>query len=194
MSLRIGSVLFVVTCVAQLAYPASMIGGHERILRAGTPVRIRCQTVGSERRPARSLRATSPRDLHGSVEKPEDYHASSTVYALLETDAEGFARLGGIRNRAPETGLYVRAQVREVNAETKDVIVGLPFDRYYMDEYDAPRAENAYRSGAGKGDAFVVLRVKEGRAAIEDLFVAADRWGAPLRPGALTGPGPDRIR
>ncbi len=171
MSLRIGSVLFVVTCVAQLAYPASMIVGHERILRAGTPVRIRCQTVD----PSDILRGRYVRlrleTFTVPVEKPEDYHASSTVYALLETDAEGFARLGGICSRAPETGLYVRARVREVNAETKEVTVGLPFDRYYMDEYDAPRAENAYRSGAGKGDAFVVLRVKGGRAAIEDLFV-----------------------
>ena len=45
MSLRIGSVLFIVTCVAQLAYPASMIVGYERTLRTGTPVRIRCQAV-----------------------------------------------------------------------------------------------------------------------------------------------------
>jgi len=171
MSLRIGSVLFVVTCVAQLAYPASMIVGHERILRAGTPVRIRCEAVDpSDLLRGRYLRLrletfTIP------VESPEAYHGSPTVYALLETDAAGFALLGGIRDTAPETGLYVRAEVREVNAETREITVGLPFDRYYMDEYDAPRAESAYRSGAGRGDAFVVLRVRAGRAAIEDLFV-----------------------
>jgi uncharacterized membrane-anchored protein len=105
------------------------------------------------------------------VERPEAYHGSPRVYALLETDAAGFARLGGIRDEAPETGLYLRAEVRAVNEETREVTVGLPFDRYYMDEYDAPRAEAAYRSAAGKGDAFVVLRVRGGRAAVEDLFL-----------------------
>jgi uncharacterized membrane-anchored protein len=171
MSLRIGSVLFALTCIAQLAYPASMIVGHERILRAGTPVRIHCQAVD----PSDILRGRYLRlrleTFTAPVENPEDYHGSPTVYALLETDAAGFAHLVGIRDRAPETGLYLRAEVQEVNPETREVTVGLPFDRYYMDEYDAPRAENAYRSGAGKGDAFVVLRVKGGRAAVEDLFV-----------------------
>ena len=172
MSPRIGLVVFALTCVAQLAYPAGMIVGHELILRAGTPVRVRCEAVD----PSDILRGRyvqlrlEPFTI--PVEKPEDYYGSPTVYALLETDAAGFAGLAGIRDQAPETGLYVRAEIREVNAETREVTIGLPFDRYYMDEYDAPRAESAYRSGAGEGDAFVVLRVKGGRAAIEDLFVA----------------------
>jgi uncharacterized membrane-anchored protein len=171
MSPRIGSVVFALTCVAQLAYPAGMIVGHELVLRAGTPVRVRCEAVD----PSDILRGRyvqlrlEPFTI--PVEKPEDYYGSPTVYALLDTDAAGFARLGGIRDRAPESGLYVRAEIQSVNEETREITVGLPFDRYYMDEYEAPRVENAYRSGVGKGDAFVVLRVRGGRAAIEDLFV-----------------------
>jgi uncharacterized membrane-anchored protein len=171
MSLRIGTVLFIVTCVAQLAYPASMIVGYEHTLRAGTPLRIRCQMVD----PSDLLRGRYVQlrlqTFTIPVEQPEAFHRRQTVVALLETDAAGFARLAGIRDQAPETGLYLPAEVEKVNPETREVTVGLPFDRYYMGEYDAPRAENAYRSGARKGDAFVVLRVRRGRAAIEDLFV-----------------------
>jgi len=171
MSLRIGSVLFIVTCVAQLAYPASMIVGYERTLRTGTPVRIRCQAVD----PSDLLRGRYVRLRLESftipVERPEAYYGSPTLYALLETDAQGFARVSGLRDEAPERGLYLPAEVLTVNPETREVTVGLPFDRYYMDEYDAPRAEAAVRGGARKGDTFVVLRVREGRAAIEDLFV-----------------------
>ena len=171
MSRRIGSVLFALTCVAQLAYPASMIVDREHILRAGTPVRVRCEAVD----PSDVLRGRYVRlrleTFTIPVGKPEAYHGSPTVFALLETDAAGFARLAGIRDQAPETGLYLRAEVQVVNSETGEVTVGLPFDRYYMDEYDAPRAEAAVRSGARSGDAFVVLRVRQGRAAIEDLFV-----------------------
>jgi uncharacterized membrane-anchored protein len=171
MSLRSGSVLFIVTCVAQLAYPASMIVGYERTLRAGTPLRVRCQAVD----PSDLLRGRYVQLRLESftipAERPEAYHRSQTVYALLEADAAGFARLGGIRDEAPERGLYLPAEVLAVNPDTREVTVGLPFDRYYMDEYDAPRAEAALRSSASRGDAFVVLRVREGRAAIEDLFV-----------------------
>jgi uncharacterized membrane-anchored protein len=171
MSLRIISALFFATCVAQLAYPASMIVGYERTLRVGTPVRVRCQPVD----PADLLRGRYVRlgleTFRVRVERPETYLEKPTVYALLETDAAGFARLRGIRDQAPETGLYLSAEIREVDQENGEVTVGLPFDRYYMSERDAPRAEAAYQSTAGKGDAFVVLRVRGGRAAIEELFI-----------------------
>jgi uncharacterized membrane-anchored protein len=171
MSPRIVPVLFVLTCVAQLAYPASMIVGQERTLRAGAPVRVRCQAVD----PSDLLRGRYVRlrleTFTIPVERPEAFQGGQSIHALLEPDAEGFARLTAIRDQAPETGLHVSGEVRAVNPETREVTVGLPFDRYYMDEYDALRAEAALRSGAGQGDAFVVLRVRKGRAAIEDLFV-----------------------
>jgi uncharacterized membrane-anchored protein len=171
MSVRIASVVFVATCVAQLAYPASMIVGYERTLRTGTPIRVRCQAVD----PADLLRGRYVRlrleTLTTRVERPVDYQETAKVYALLEPDAAGFARLRGIRDRAPETGLYLPAEVQAADPETGEVTVGLSFDRYYMDEYDAPRAEAAFQSSSAKGDAFVALRVREGRAVIEDLFV-----------------------
>ena len=171
MSLRIGLILFVVTCVAQLAFPASMIVGYERTLRLGTPVRIRCELVD----PSDLLRGRYVwlrlEELKIPVDRPEDYLGRKAVYALLEKDPSGFARLEGIRSQRPDAELYVKAEVRRWDPETREIAVGLPFDRYYMGEDDAPRAETALRRGAAAGEAFVVLRVREGRAAIEGLFV-----------------------
>jgi uncharacterized membrane-anchored protein len=171
MSLRAVWALFFATCLAQLAYPASMIVGHERTLRAGTPVRVRCQPVD----PSDLLRGRYVRlrleTFTVPVERPETYLEKPTVYALLETDAAGFARLAGIRDEAPKTGLYLSAEVRAVDQDKGELTLGLPFDRYYMSERAAPRAEAAYRSAAGQGEAFVVLRLRGGRAAIEDLFI-----------------------
>jgi uncharacterized membrane-anchored protein len=171
MSLRLASVVFVVNCLAQLSYPASMIVGYERTLRTGTPIRVRCQAVD----PADLLRGRYVRlrleTLTTRVERPVEYPENAKVFALLEPDTGGFARLRGIRDRAPETGLYLPAQVRAVNAETGEVTVGLTFDRYYMEEYEAPRAETAFRRSSGEGGAFVVLRVRAGRGVIEDLIV-----------------------
>jgi uncharacterized membrane-anchored protein len=185
MSPRIVSIAFVATCLAQLSYPASMIVGYERTLRTGTPIRVRCQAVD----PADLLRGRYVQlrleTWTTRVERPEEYLESAEVFALLEPDAEGFARLLGIRDRAPETGLYLPAEVRTVDAETGEVTVGLSFDRYYMDEYQAPRAETAFRSSAGKDGAFVVLRVRAGRGVIEDLIVD----GRPIAE-LLSDPGP----
>jgi uncharacterized membrane-anchored protein len=186
MSPRVLSALFLASCLAQLAYPASMIVGHEWTLRAGTPLRVRCQPVD----PSDLLRGRYVRlrleTFTVPVDKPEAYLEKPTAYALLETDAAGFARLGGVRSEAPETGLYVSAEIRAVDREKGEVTLGLPFDRYYMGERAAPLAEAAYRRAAGEGDAFVVLRVRGGQAAIEELYIEG-------RPVAefLAGQAPD---
>ena len=57
---------------------------------------------------------------------------------------------------------------------TSDLVCfDLPFDRYYMEEKLAPAAEAAYRQNSGreKRDAYVVVRIRSGRAVIEDLFI-----------------------
>ena len=89
MSPRIESVVFALTCVAQLAYPAGMIVGHELILRVGTPVRVRCEAVD----PSDILRGRyvqlrlEPFTI--PVEKPEDYYGSPTV----EQDVSGGSKV-----------------------------------------------------------------------------------------------------
>ncbi|MDA3925227.1 MAG: GDYXXLXY domain-containing protein [Kiritimatiellae bacterium] len=57
--------------------------------------------------------------------------------------------------------------------------IEVPFDRYYMDEKLAPRAEQAYRDNSrrGKQDAVLNVRVRNGYALIESLEVG----GVPIR-------------
>ena len=57
--------------------------------------------------------------------------------------------------------------------------VKVPFDRYYMDEKLAPKAEQAYRDNSrqGKQDAILNVRVRSGNALIESLEVG----GVPIR-------------
>ena len=148
MSLRIGSVLFALTCIAQLAYPASMIVGHERILRVGTPVRIHCQAVD----PSDILRGRYVRlrleTFTAPVENPEDYHGSPTVYALLETDAAGFARLVGIRDRAPERILHMA--VRRMLPKNKLATVMLSKLKMYVGSEHPHQAQQPEAIELGK--------------------------------------------
>ena len=55
------------------------------------------------------------------------------------------------------------------------ISVELPFDRYYLDEKLAPKAEQLYnnsrRRGKGKQDAALFVRVRKGRALIETLEI-----------------------
>jgi len=67
-----------------------------------------------------------------------------------------------------------------VNSLTDGLVyVQFPFDRYYMDEHAAPAAEAAYRehSRGEVRDVYVTVRVKDGNAVVEELFIA----GMPIR-------------
>jgi uncharacterized membrane-anchored protein len=57
------------------------------------------------------------------------------------------------------------------------VYLDLPIDRYYMEEKAAPAAERVYRQHTqrDKQDAYVTVRVKDGFAVIEGLFVGGQK-------------------
>ena len=57
--------------------------------------------------------------------------------------------------------------------------IRIPFDRYYLSEHDAPRAETTYREHSRRGslDAYLVVRVRNGSAVLADLVVG----GKPIR-------------
>ncbi len=53
----------------------------------------------------------------------------------------------------------------------------LPFERYYMEEGAAPKAEDLYRqhNQRNKQDAYLTIKVKDGQSAITGLYVAGEK-------------------
>lgn len=99
----------------------------------------------------------------------------AVVWVRLVEDGEGFAQFD-IEQMPPEDAPYLRA---ELAWRTEDrASLRLPFDRYYLPEGLAPRAEEAYRQRAATGGtSWVTVRVKDGRAVLEDLYID----GVPVR-------------
>ena len=57
------------------------------------------------------------------------------------------------------------------------VTLQLPFDRYYMKESRAPEAERSYNRRAQGEKAWVTVRIREGHAVLEELYID----GLPIR-------------
>ena len=95
----------------------------------------------------------------------------------LDRDKDGFVEFVGLSEKRPQAGACIRVEVCLLGAGAYHVI--LPFDRYYMEESQAPEAELAYREHSrGKtGDTYITVRVLYGMAVIEDLYVD----GKPIR-------------
>ena len=174
-SLRL--MLWIVLALAQLAVPAWMIVGEERILRDGRQLKLHTRPVD----PADVFRGRyvalgyqverAPRELvRGHLEYGD------TAYLELREGADGFAELVALHKEQPAGDLVLKAKVNFLTPET--VGVELPFNRFYMDENMAPHAESAVRETESEPtNAWVMIRVLDGRGVIEELYIG----GRPVR-------------
>ena len=162
--------------VAQIAVPCWMIAQRERTLREGRLYRFRTAPVD----PYDAFRGkyVALRLEQGTLtNRYLNLSSGQKVFGALDEDTNGFARIREVRPEAPSTGDYVKARVRY--AWEAQIVLDLPFDRYYMEETRAPSAERAYwqHSRRQTNDTWVAVRVRSGDAALEELFIA----GRPIR-------------
>jgi uncharacterized membrane-anchored protein len=174
--------LFAVLTAAQFGVPLQMIVARERTLRLGKPYRFRTAPVD----PYDAFRGRYVAinvDLSGgtdrglawgrrvSVTNAGAFERGQRAFALLAEGTNGFARISGLSPERPAAQDFIRVRVTWVSGG--DVNLDLPFDRYYMNEKTAPKAEQAYRehSRRGTNDACVVVRVHDGSAVLERLLI-----------------------
>ncbi|MDX9972302.1 MAG: GDYXXLXY domain-containing protein [FCB group bacterium] len=167
--------LFLVLAVVQIAVPASMIAQHEIVLREGRLYKFKTAPVV----PADAFRgryvALSMAETMGPTDPDVHWETNQRAYAELTEDSQGFAHISRVTPKKPEGPDYIVVRIRYI--EGPQVHVDLPIDRYYMNEYMAPEAEYAYmeHSRATVDDAYVTVRVLNGHAVIEGLYVADTR-------------------
>ncbi len=165
-------------CAVQIALPARQILRWETVLARGEAFRFRTAPVD----PADALRGryVALAFETGTVAVPaadgERFEPGDRACGTITVDSDGFARISAISRgvpSAPHVALRVGWQYDGGHR------VVLPFDRYYLPEDVAPAAERAYRelARADRVDAFVVVRVLDGDAAIEALYLG----GVPVR-------------
>ena len=178
--------LFSIMVAAQLATPCWMVYSMETVLSQGTPWRFKTAPVDPYdifRGKFVALAVEENKvDYHGS----EQFIPGQIVYAILDKNEEGFARFKDVNPKRPAKEPYLKTRV-SYHQTTQNVKVGqgykqetvnivhlnLPFDRYYMNEKKAPEAESLYRkhSAGQKSNAFIEVRVLNGKPLIKDLFI-----------------------
>lgn len=176
--------LFLCLALIQLALPLSMIMKREIILRDGTQFKFKVAPVD----PYDAFRGR-----YVALRVDEDYVPANantevrygqTVFALINVDSEGFAKLAGITTSRPKAKSYIQA--KGGYTYNNKIYLNLPISRYYMEEKAAPLAEKIYQrhSRANKKDAYVVVRAKDGLAVIEGLYVGGQKIEDMIKRGA----------
>jgi len=164
--------LLFLLCVIQFAVPAYMIARREHVLTAGRAFKFKTAPVDPyDAYRGRYVALRFEAATVKGISLPPGVGQGARVYALLGEDEKGFARVTGMSRTKPSGVPYIRAVMRYPGGDT--TTLELPFERFYMEESKAWRAENAYRehSRRGAADAYALVRVLGSQAVIEELYI-----------------------
>jgi uncharacterized membrane-anchored protein len=171
--------VFGLVALAQLAVPASLVWEREQTLRHGSVWKFRTAPVD----PVDAFRGRYVA-LQFDVETqeivpPPGADSGQTIFVTMRQNAEGFAEIDQVLASPPAGDDFIEAKLA-------GKIVSLPFDKYWVNERDAPAAEAAYLalSRRDKRNAFVTVRVFRGDAALEQLYLDGQPLGDYLRANA----------
>lgn len=160
-------IIFLVVALAQISVPASMIWKRQCTLSEGRAWKFRTAPVDPVdvlrgrylvlRFAAETTRATAPPSNDGGL------------YAVLTEDAEGFAVVDHVTPEPRRGDNIIRVEYAGIFEG--EVRLRFPFDRYWINEVEAPAAERAYFAH-GRENGYAIVRVARGDAAIEELYLA----------------------
>lgn len=167
--------------LVQLAVPFSMIRSRENVLSSGELFRFKTRPVDPvDPFQGRYVRLGIEQDYIPSPEgqKPDiDYR--TPIYATVATGEDGFAHFTGWSLEKPVDGSFLKTRYRGTRGEWnqatrtrihKGMRLDIPFERFYMDEAKAPRAERLARESTRSTNCWVNVRILNGKAVIEDVF------------------------
>lgn len=171
--MKMKSLLFLLALavILQLAVPVAMIARREHVLRAGQPFKFRTAPVD----PADAFRgryvALSLDQRSVPVTADQLFSNGDRVFALLAEDADGFAHFTGLSRTQPVARPFLATRILYVS--DTNAFLNLPFDRFYMEEGEAPAAETAYwqHSRRTNQTAYIQVRIQNGFGVTENLFI-----------------------
>ncbi|MFC1576842.1 GDYXXLXY domain-containing protein [Candidatus Omnitrophota bacterium] len=172
-----GAVVGVFLCVSllQIVTPLSMIAKRESVLKNGEQFKFKTVPVD----PFDAFRgryvALRIEEEKASIPEGSKLDHGQTVYALINVDGQGFANLGAVSTGKPRGKPYIQAKVKYISGGKAHL--DLLIDRYYMEEGAAPKAEKIYLQHArrSKRNAYIIVRIKDGFAVVESLYVGDQR-------------------
>lgn len=165
--------LMVVAALLQIAAPVSLILRYENTLTQGKAFKVRCLPVDPEDVfRGRYLALHLQIDAAFPQEKPKYYGEG---WLELTEGPDGFARVEAFHDlKEPQCARCLKGRgLPLLNQETEKVIPSFApeVNRFYVDEQRARRVDQLFQRATREKTAWAVVRVKNGLAAIENIFI-----------------------
>jgi uncharacterized membrane-anchored protein len=165
--------VFVLALIAQWYFPSRMIGQKERIVQQGVTYRFECEPI-DPRDPFRGqyLILSFKEDTWRCAACDNDT-IPAYGYVLLTTGADGYAKVDTLLWEPPAAGDYVQVELSPVWLTERKIRIQYRFDRFYLNEQIAQKAEQAYFEAVNDstGSAYALVSVLEGETVLQDVVV-----------------------
>ena len=176
--MRYAKSFLMVIAAGHLAIPASMIHRQETTLSQGRAYKFKTRPVDPYDAFRGRYVALAFEQEHAPWRGTNPVPYRVRGYAGVVEGPDGFAVVREVSQQPPATGDFFKVQVNPGwGTNTGMAYFTMPFDRYYMEETKAPQAERAYweqsnRRGQTNLSTYAVVRVRNGHAALADLYLA----------------------
>jgi uncharacterized membrane-anchored protein len=174
--------LFGLLALVQLYVPATLILNQEEVLATGRAYKFQTAPVDPSD-PFRGKYITL-QYRHNTIDVAgtRGWKNGEVIYVLLGRDRSGFARIRQVfKERPSQSPDYVKARVAAVahDRHKNTLFIDYPFNRYYMEEFQALPAEQAYAASLQDTTqvTYALVHIKAGDAVLKDVLIG----GIPIR-------------
>jgi len=166
---------FILVALAQIYVPIRMILDKENVLANGTEYKFKTAPVDPVD-PFRGKYITL--NYEGNtveIQNEKDWMIGERIYVSLMADNEGFAQITSVSKEKPKDNQdYIKAKVDFVTDDgSNKLTIFYPFDRYYMEETKALKAEQTYIQAQIDTNqiTYALIRIKDGDAVLKDVLI-----------------------
>ena len=176
---------FVLILIAQWYVPAQMISEHEDVAANGKVLKFKTAPVDPYDAFRGKYIILNFKENKGKITKETKALNYGDAIFVTFTDSAGYALVGAVLADEPkDTSVYVKAKVDYIdnnafllNSKVKRPMVFIhinyPFERYYMNEKKAPKAETAYQESnrETKNNVYAQIAIKNGVGVVKDVLI-----------------------
>lgn len=184
--------LFGLLALVQIYVPAHLILDRQDVLATGKEYKFQLAPVDPSD-PFRGKYITL-QYKHNSfaVLDAREWKSGELVYVVLRRDPAGYARIRQVSKGKPRGDVdYLKTRITYIAAEDhkNTLFFDYPFDRYYMEEFKAKPAEQAYTASLQDTAqvTYALVHIKAGDAVLKEVLIGGIPIGEIVQAG---GPRP----
>jgi len=161
--------IFILVALAQLSVPALMAWTRVRTLAEGRVWKFKTAPIDPE--DAVRGRYVMLRLDAEDFTQSEQLKSIDSIYAILKEGPDGFAQVDHLSPSPVPADSSMKVEPGGWWQERQHIV--LPFRYFWLTENSAPAAEAAYRENSRRGqqNAYVTVRIRNGDAALEQLYI-----------------------